>query len=63
MSESSKEHTAGMLMGLVLVVVGLVLLGEKYDWFGLNIDIGLDKVWPVFLIIAGIYFILTHKRG
>jgi hypothetical protein len=63
MSESNKERNHALFGGLILIVVGVILLGERYDWFGLNIDIGLGKIWPVFVIIAGIYLILTHRQG
>ena len=61
MSHNLNERQSGMLIGLILIVIGIIFLGERYNWFGLNLDLGMDKIWPVFLIIGGIYFMLKHR--
>ncbi|HUX08905.1 MAG TPA: DUF5668 domain-containing protein [Acidobacteriota bacterium] len=61
MSHKLDDRQSGMLIGLILIAIGIIFLGERYDWFGLNLDLGMDKIWPVFLIIGGFYFILKHR--
>ena len=55
------ERLSNLFWGVVLIIIGVVLLGERYYWFGLHLDIGLDKVWPVFVIIAGLFIIFKHR--
>lgn len=43
---------------VVIILFGFYLLAENYDWFGLGWNLGFEKIWPVFLIIVGISFIV-----
>jgi hypothetical protein len=49
-----------LLWGIVLIILGVVFLGQRYHWWGLNIDLGLDKIWPLFIVAAGIYLIMKR---
>jgi len=61
MGQRNREKATGLLGGIILIIIGLAFLGERYNWWGLNLDMGIDKIWPVFIIAAGIYMIFKHK--
>ncbi len=64
MSHGSRNgRFSNLFWGITLIIVGLVFLGQRYNWFGLGIDLGLDKIWPVFIIIAGLIVVLKNRRG
>jgi len=47
-----------MFIGLALIFLGIVFLLERLD----IITIGLDKLWPVFLIIFGLGILTDRIR-
>ena len=51
-----------LFFGIVVIIIGLVFLGETNDWFGLGYRLGMDKIWPVFIILGGIYLIMQNRR-
>lgn len=58
---ADETRTANLFAGIVLIIIGLVFLGERYHWFGLHVDLGLDRIWPVFIILGGIYIIIKDR--
>ncbi|GEM_PF-5532002 len=47
----------GSLAGIALIVIGVIFLFQNF----LNVDI-LGKLWPVFVILAGLAIILDRNR-
>ena len=51
-----------LFIGVVAIIIGIVFLGDINNWFGIGIRLGLDKIWPVFIILGGIYLIMQNRR-
>ncbi|WP_266367118.1 LiaI-LiaF-like domain-containing protein [Tellurirhabdus rosea] len=48
--------------GIVLITLGVIFLGEKLDWF--HLDLGnLARFWPILLILAGVNIILRRSNS
>lgn len=47
----------GAFAGVALIAIGVIFLFQNF----LNIDI-LGKLWPVFVILAGLAIIVDHNR-
>ena len=43
--------------GIILVIIGVVLLGNYFHWFYLDVPI-----FPTALVILGVYLIIEHQR-
>ena len=56
------KKTGEVITGLILVGVGIVILGNKHDWFAVDLSMLWKLFWPTVLILAGISF-LTGSRG
>ncbi len=52
-----KKRHDGVFWGAVMVVVGIVLLGNYFRWFYLDIPI-----FPAILVILGAYLIFEDRR-
>lgn len=51
------SHTSRLVLGIIIVAVGLLWLGENYDiWFLRDLSI-----WPVLLIVFGFYLIFGER--
>ncbi|MFN8356587.1 MAG: PspC domain-containing protein [Spirosomataceae bacterium] len=57
-SMSSRNKNSNVLGGIILIVLGLIFLFDQYDIF---YWIRIDKLWPIFLIIPGIYLLTKDK--
>lgn len=53
-----RKHRDTPFWGVVLVIVGVILLGNHFDWFDLGIPI-----IPAALIILGCYLILENRQN
>jgi hypothetical protein len=49
--------------GTVIVLIGFYFLGENYNWFGLGWDLSFHKIWPAFLIILGISYVIKFMTS
>lgn len=59
-SKIKKSKRDGKILpGVILVALGMVFLLNNYGLT--NVDIG--KLWPVFLVIPGIYMILGSLKN
>ena len=54
----TEKAKKGILPGVILIVLGVVFLLNNYGYT--EIDIG--KLWPLFLIIPGIFMILGKSK-
>jgi hypothetical protein len=52
-----KSH-AGIIFGVVLIIIGAIILIDNYDLFP-NIDFG--DLWPVVLVIVGAALIVSGQ--
>ena len=55
---SSNSKNPNMLGGIILVVLGFIFLFDQYDIF---YWVRFDKLWPIFLIIPGLYLLFKDK--
>ena len=53
------EHPATFVSGIVFVLVGLAYLLHAYDVW----DVGLWRLWPVFIIALGVVVLLGSRRS
>lgn len=51
-----------LIWGGILIALGLLFLGENFDWFHLNLQ-SIAKFWPILFILAGINSIIARKTG
>lgn len=56
--ECRHRRKHGILPGVILVILGTIFLLNNYGFT--NFDIG--KLWPLFLIIPGIFIILGKTK-
>lgn len=56
---SRKSSTGRTLGGMILVLVGLLLLLNEFNFIP---DFNFEYFWPTVLIIVGLVFIFTSKR-
>jgi hypothetical protein len=57
------KNYSKVVLGVILIVLGIVFLGNNYNWF--NIDVSfrhLAKWWPLLLIVGGIGVFLNPDR-
>ena len=54
-----QKSNAGMIIGLVLIMVGAFVLIDNFD---LIPDFDFEKIWPVILVIVGAALILTGQK-
>ena len=57
--KSWEDREGSLIGGLLLVGIGTFFLLNQLK----IIDVGIDKLWPVVLIIIGIGLIVGHFRG
>ena len=50
------------MWGLILIVVGALFLAMNFDWIPHIGRWDWELIWPVFVILAGIYFILGKPK-
>ena len=55
--KKSRKHWDNSFWGIVLIVVGLLWLGNNLHWFRIHLP-----VWPLVLIVFGLYLLLEHRR-
>jgi hypothetical protein len=55
------KRKGGLLPGLVLLAVGFLFLFTPFCWFDIIYWIG--KLWPVLLILVGLYLIFKSEKG
>jgi phage shock protein C len=49
-----------MLVGALLIVLGLIFLADNFDFLPRYLN--MSKLWPVVLIIVGLYFIWSRME-
>ena len=42
------------LIGILIVAIGIILLGQNLELLQLNIDINIWKLWPIFIVFVGL---------
>jgi len=52
------EGQRQVLNGLIIAGIGVVFLGNNFDWF----DVSFRDLWPVLLILIGLAIILHHRK-
>jgi hypothetical protein len=55
--KKSRKHWDNSFWGIVLIVVGLLWLGNNLHWFRIHLPI-----WPLVLIVIGLYLLLDHRH-
>jgi predicted membrane protein len=53
------EGQRQVLNGLIIAGIGVIFLGNNFDWF----DVNFSDLWPVVLILIGLAIILHHRKG
>jgi len=54
-----QKSNAGIIVGLVLIIIGAAILIDNYDLFP---DIDFERLWPVALVLVGGALILSGQR-
>lgn len=55
-------QSRGLFPGIALITLGVIILGEKLDWF--HLDWGFfARFWPLLLVLAGINLILRRQNS
>lgn len=52
----------GMVGGVILIVLGILLLGDQAAWLGWPRWARLTTLWPAVLIILGLYMVVVAAR-
>lgn len=52
----------GVVGGVILIVLGMLLLGDQAPWLGWPSWARLTTLWPAILIVLGFYMILVASR-
>jgi Domain of unknown function (DUF5668) len=55
-----RKQTSQMTTGLLLIVLGLMFLGQRPDLFP---DIDLRRLWPMFLLVMGVGRLVAPAEG
>ena len=50
-----------LFVGIVLLIVGGIFLARNYGFMPNFFQIG--KMWPLFVILVGLFFIFARKRS
>jgi phage shock protein C len=58
-SKPKQKSNAGIIVGVVLIVVGAAILVDEYD---LIPDFDFDRLWPAVLVIVGGALMLTGRK-
>lgn len=53
--------TSNLVSGLVLIVLGVIFLGNELDWFHIRFR-DVFRFWPVILIAYGIYYLVRGTQ-
>jgi hypothetical protein len=53
--------TSNLIGGLVLIVLGVIFLGNELDWFHIRFR-DVFRFWPVILIAYGIYYLVRGSQ-
>jgi hypothetical protein len=56
----NREQLSQVTWGLALIALGLIFLGDRLDWLP---GISIARLWPVFIIIAGVVQLATPVHG
>ncbi|OEF96694.1 cell wall-active antibiotics response protein [Desulfuribacillus alkaliarsenatis] len=59
----SRKSKGEVVTGLILIAIGLIFLGNKHDWFNIDLSFFWKLFWPVILIIIGINFLRGPKTS
>ena len=61
---SSGEPGRGQIVGgVILIVLGLLFLADRFSWFYWPHWIGFANLWPLILVVIGVGVILGAARG
>ncbi|NLS79273.1 MAG: hypothetical protein GXY76_18650 [Chloroflexi bacterium] len=61
MAEQSRTRRSGVVGPLILIGLGLIFLGNNLGWLDWSIWTTLLRIWPVFLIAAGIDLLFGRR--
>ncbi len=53
----NRKSTGELVTGLIIIGIGTIILGNRQDWFDLNLSRLWAFFWPTVLILAGISFL------
>ncbi|MCY7350163.1 MAG: DUF5668 domain-containing protein [Cytophagaceae bacterium] len=53
--------TSNLVGGIVLIVLGVIFLGNELDWFHIRLR-DVFRFWPLVLIAYGVYFLVRSKQ-
>lgn len=53
--------TSNLIGGVVLIVLGLIFLGNELDWFHIRFR-DIFRFWPVVLIAYGVYYLVRGTQ-
>jgi hypothetical protein len=56
-AERRQVSQARVIFGLLIMVVGLLMLGDRFDW-GVHLNV---PIWPWFLIVLGLVRLLEQS--
>lgn len=57
-----KLTKSDQLWGIILIIVGAAFLAMNFEWIPHIGNWDWDLIWPGFVILAGIYFILGKPK-
>ena len=57
MPPRQRSH-AGIIIGVVLIVLGGIILIDNYDWFP---DLDFERLWPAILVVVGASLIVSGQ--
>lgn len=53
----NRKSTGELITGLIIITIGTIILGNRQEWFDLNLSRLWSFFWPAVLILAGISFL------
>ena len=53
----NRKSTGELITGLIIITLGTIILGNRQEWFDLNLSQLWAFFWPTVLILAGISFL------
>lgn len=56
-SDLGQRAGSRFFWGIILIVVGILWMADKFDWFEIPF-----RFWPVALVVVGLYLLLVRKK-
>lgn len=58
--DNGKDKSSTQLFGLILIVIGMMFIARRIFWW-LNIRLPWEILWPVVLIVVGLYLVFMKE--